>query len=74
MKVGQTRKFSFGTYLIEKEIQTEDFQYIENNTIYNIIKLLILKNRRLPTVYIGISDKGWILKLPNDKIKQIINL
>lgn len=87
MKVGKVKKFSFGTFLITKEIIPNDFKYKEvrnkvtcphcakdfgENVIYNIKKIYVLKGIRCPDAYVGISDKGHTLRLPEDKIQELI--
>jgi hypothetical protein len=87
MKVGELKKFSFGNFLVMNEIIPKDFKYEEirnkivcphcamefgENITYNIVKVFELKGIRCPDAYVGISDKGHILKLPEDQIKELI--
>ena len=87
MKVGKIKQFGFGTFLVKRKIETTDFKYKElrngvtcphcakdfgENVIYNIKKIYVLKGIRCPDAYVGISDKGHTLRLPEDKIQELI--
>jgi len=68
-KIGKRIKSSFGSFTVDKEFDV-NFKYMDepirpNSRIYTIVKIYILTGKG--NAYVGISDKGHILKLP-DKI------
>jgi len=63
-KIGQRRTFSFGSFTVDAKFDV-DFQYYEKRpgriNVYRIVTVYRLSGRS--EQYIGISDKGHILKL-----------
>lgn len=72
-KIGERRIFSFGSFTVDDIIETNFvWQIVRSNRIvsYKIVKVYRLTGRG--TVYLGMSDKGHLLRIPPKVVTENI--
>lgn len=72
-KIGERRIFSFGSFAVDDIFETNFvWQAVRGNRIINYRIIRVYRLTGKGTVYLGISDKGHLLRMPPKVVTENI--